>query len=46
MKTLSCNLMKQRAWQHIAAIATFVPSYPTSISNRGTNDEQGYPGTR
>jgi hypothetical protein len=48
MKTLTCNLMKQRAWQHIAAFATFVPSYPTSISTRGNDDqnEGASPGTR
>ena len=44
MKTLTCNLMKQRAW-HLLAIASFVPSYPTStFSNRGNDDQiEGMP---
>ena len=47
MMNLTCKLMTQRAW-HALAIASFVPSYPTSISNRG-NDAQtegASPGTR
>jgi hypothetical protein len=48
MKNFTCNLMKQRQWHAISAIATFVPSYPTSISNRGNDDqlEGASPGTR
>ena len=39
MKTLTCNLMKQRAW-HAIALASFVPSYPTSTLSIRGNDNQ------
>jgi hypothetical protein len=48
MKNFTCKTMKQRAW-HLLAIASFVPSYPTStFSIRGNDDqnEGASPGTR
>jgi hypothetical protein len=47
MKNFTCNMLKQRQWHQIA-LAAFVPSYPTSISNRGNDAtfEGASPGTR
>ena len=38
MKNFTCNLMKQRAWHALAAMSTFVPSYPTSTFSIRGND--------